>query len=125
MKKLTDLELEIMNVIWEKGEATVKEVQRELSKRRPLAYTTILTVLSRLAQKGVLEFRKVGKAHVFKAKMSKNVVARSRLSDLIDKLFGGSVSSMVAHLLETSDLRKQELLDIKRILDEKLKGGKG
>lgn len=92
-----------MNVIWERGEATVEEVRNALDREKKPAYTTVMTVMSRLAEKGVLEREKQGRAFLYRAVAAKSEVAGSMLTSLVDRLYAGSPGRAIAHLIETEE----------------------
>lgn len=109
---LTKCELEVMQVVWDRGEATVQEVVDALD--RSLAYTTVLTTLKILHEKrGVLRRTKRGRAHVYVPAVSCETVRRSMLSDLLARLFGGSTKSLVLNLIEQSELTSADIGEIK------------
>ena len=108
---LGDLESDIMTVVWEKGEATVQDVQRALEPRRPLAYTTIMTVMSRLAHKGLLQRHKEGRAYVYAPAASQEKLAGSQLRSLVRRLYDGATGKAIAHLLETGEEISPEELE--------------
>ena len=96
--RLTRCELEIMDVVWARGRATVQEVRDGLS--RPLAYTTVMTTLSLLERhKGVLERAKRGRAYVYTPLVTREEVSRGMLAELRDVLFGGSTASLMLNIL--------------------------
>jgi len=104
---LAPLELDCMNALWPLGEATVRQVQEALSPRRPRAYTTIMTILDRLAQKGVVERRKVGRAYVYHAHLRTADAQQKAVEQLVEGFFGGSRAALAEHLAggETRDDR--------------------
>jgi len=108
--QLGDLEAAIMNVIWQRGEATVEEVRGALQPQRQPAYTTVMTVMSRLAGKGVLEREKRGRAFVYRAAADQSEVAGSILSGLVQRLYSGSPARAIAHLIETEEEVPEEEL---------------
>jgi predicted transcriptional regulator len=109
---LTKCELEVMQVVWDRGEATVQEVVDALD--RSLAYTTVLTTLKILHEKrGVLRRTKRGRAHVYVPAVSCETVRRSMLSDLRARLFGGSTKSLVLNLIEQDELTSADIGEIK------------
>ena len=95
---LAPLELECMNVIWPVGEATVREVQQALAPNRPRAYTTIMTILDRLAHKGVVVRRKSGRAYVYSASLTAHDARETAVDRLVASFFAGSRSELVRHL---------------------------
>lgn len=114
MNNLTKFELEVMDVIWRLGEASVREIQEALAERSP-AYTTVQTIVLRLEQKGAVKrARKSGNAYVFAPKITKKSTIRRLVDELID-LVGGSPQPLVAHLVERGKLT---IDDIKAIESE-------
>ncbi|HUK31389.1 MAG TPA: BlaI/MecI/CopY family transcriptional regulator [Candidatus Acidoferrum sp.] len=95
---LAPLELDCMNALWPLEEATVRQVQEALAPRRPRAYTTIMTILDRLAQKGVVGRRKVGRAYVYVANLRNGEAQEHAVAQVIDGFFGGSRDALAAHL---------------------------
>ena len=95
---LAPFELDCMNALWPLGEATVKQVQESLMARRPRAYTTIMTILDRLAQKGIVSRRKVGRAYMYRASLQPAEAQQSAVQHLVAGFFGGSREALAAHL---------------------------
>ena len=127
-KTFTDKELEIMRVIWERGESTAKEIQEALPGERH--YNSVLTIIRVLERKGHLIHRAEGKAHIYRAKAKAEKAQGRVLSHLIEQLFGGSAAAMVLHLVETGDLSSEELQEVKAKVAErtaaiKTRQGKG
>ncbi len=103
LTRLGELETDIMNVVWEKGQATVQDVKDALEPRRALAYTTVMTVMTRLAEKGVVERHKEGRAYYYTPVASQEKVAGSLLHSLVKRLYAGATAKAIAQLLETED----------------------
>ena len=116
---LTSLQLDIMRVLWRAGEATVVDVHRALEPTRGLAAPTVATLLSRLEKKGVVVHRTEGRQFVYRAAISESNVRRSFLAEITDSLFGGDVPQLVHHLLNSSELRPQDLEDVKLLIAQK------
>jgi predicted transcriptional regulator len=95
---LAPLELDCMNALWPSGEATVRDIQQALQPTRPRAYTTIMTILDRLAQKGVVERRKSGRAWVYRALLTADQARSQAVSQLVDGFFAGSPAALASHL---------------------------
>jgi predicted transcriptional regulator len=119
-KPLTDVELELMTIVWELGECSVKDVQTHLPEGRDLAYTSVATVMKILEQKGVLASRKADRAHTYQALVSRAEYEASSLRHLTDHLFHGDPSSMVMRLLSDDKLSAEELKAIRKLLDERM-----
>jgi BlaI family transcriptional regulator, penicillinase repressor len=95
---LAPLELDCMNTLWPIGEGTVREIRDRLAPRRPRAYTTIMTIMDRLARKGVVERRKSGRAYVYRPNLSAEEARRQALAQVVTNFFGGSNEAAAAYL---------------------------
>lgn len=114
--QLAALQLAIMRVLWERGEATVADVREDLHDDRPLAYTTIATMLAKMERKGYVAHRIEGRAHIYRPAIDQEKVSRSMVTDLADRLFAGDVTQMVAHLLDGCDVDADELARLKALI---------
>ena|SRR5215475_6671580 len=110
-KGFTDKELEIMKIVWQKGEATVKEIQQQLPGNPH--YNSVLTITRVLERKGRLVHRVEGKTHFYRADESKEKSRARLLRHLIDQVFGGSAASVVLNLVQTGDLTPKDLDEIR------------
>src|SRR5579863_7722329 len=95
---LAPLELDCMNTLWPIGEGTVREIRDRLAERRPRAYTTIMTIMDRLARKGVVDRRKVGRAYFYRANLSAEEARAQALRQVVENFFGGSIEALLAQL---------------------------
>ena len=95
---LAPLELDCLNVLWPLGEATVRDVQQALQPTRPRAYTTIMTILDRPAQKGVVQRQKAGRAWLYRANLSAAEARSHAIAQVVDGFFDGSPQALAAHL---------------------------
>lgn len=120
-KTFTDKELEIMNVVWNLGEATARQIQEALPGERH--YNSVLTIIRVLEKKGHLIYRVEGKAHVYRAKAPQEKAQRKVLGHLIKQVFGGSPASLVLHLVETGELTEEDLRQARQLLAVKKKEG--
>jgi predicted transcriptional regulator len=121
--RLGDLEADVMSVVWESGKATVQEVKDALEPRRTLAYTTVMTVMSRLAEKGILERRKEGRAFYYTPVASQQKVAGSLLNSLVRRLYDGATGKAIAQLLETDEnVDDAELERLEQLIRSKRRG---
>ena len=118
-ENLTPLELEIMHVLWESGPANVQTVQQNL--KRELAYTTVQTMLNILHRKGKVKRALKDRAFYYKPSVSRSHVATQHITDIVDRLFGGSAESLVMSLLETKHLTPKKLARLQRLLEEESK----
>lgn len=121
---LTDLQLAIVRILWEKGECTVLEVQEALAPSRKLAQTTVATILTRLEKRGIVEHEPDGRIFVYRALVTEPQVRRSMVSDLTDLLFDGSPAALVSHLLSEKDLNARDLDEMKKLIAEAERGDK-
>ena len=115
-ERLTPLELEIMEVLWETGAANVQAVQQRL--RRELAYTTVQTMLNILHRKGKVKRALKDRAYFYKPAVSRRQVVRQAVNDLVEHLFGGSVENLVMSLVETNHLTPEKLTRLNKLLKE-------
>lgn len=113
-RTLTDAELRIMEVLWSKGSATVAEVAEALAGEDGSAYTTILTMMGILRDKGYLTCRKETRAHVYTPKVNRETAARKAVRHLLAKFFAGSPSELVLSFLRDEDLSPEELDELKK-----------
>jgi len=123
--KPTTAELEILDVIWERGAATVRDVHEILNARKPTAYTTVLKLLQIMDEKGLVERDKQARAHVYRAKQSQDETQKNLVSDLLEKAFRGSALKLVQHVLETKPASAAELSEIRKLITEAEKKGEG
>jgi BlaI family penicillinase repressor len=115
-------ELQIMNVVWDRGRVTVRDVYEELRKRRQVAYTTVMTMMNILDQKGFLK-RIPGeeRAFVYEPARSRQTVMRATVTEFIDRVFGGSANPLMLHLIEDKHVTAKDLDELRRAI--KKKGG--
>ena len=95
---LAPLELECLSVLWPMGEGTVRDIHRALAASRPRAYTTVLTIMDRLEQKGIVTRRKVGKAFHYQARLSAEEARLKAVEKIVEGFFDGSPEALAAHL---------------------------
>jgi predicted transcriptional regulator len=116
---LTPVELEIMSALWETGPANVQAIQERLP--RELAYTTVQTMLNILHRKGKVKRALKNRAYFYKAVVSREQVISHTIGGLLDRLFGGSVESLVMSLLETKHLTPQKLAQLQKAISDSAK----
>jgi predicted transcriptional regulator len=95
---LAPLELDCMNMLWPLGEATVRDIRDALAEKRPRAYTTIMTIMDRLARKGIVERRRVGRAYIYRPNLSCEDARAQALGQIIENFFGGSREALLMEL---------------------------
>ena len=115
---LSDLQLAVMRVLWDRGEASASDVQRALHRSRGLAITTVSTLLTRLERRGLLSHRVDGRTFVYRAKISERDVRRSMLSSLVDGLFRGDASAVVSQLLAARDVTEGDIDRIQELVED-------
>jgi len=116
--KLTELELKMMKVLWDLGEASVNQIQAALKTEREFAITTIGTILKRLKDKEAVDFHKVGRQYIYKALISEKETQASMTNNLVNQLFDGKSSVLVNHLLEEDAFEAEELERLKKLIEE-------
>jgi BlaI family penicillinase repressor len=115
---LTPLELEIMKVVWEKGQATVRDVYAVLKERRPVAYTTVMTMMGVLATKGHLKRQQIERAYVYRPTRPAAAAIKLMVADFVDRVFDGAARPLLVQLIKDRKLTKQELEDLARQIEE-------
>ncbi|MGB8128492.1 MAG: BlaI/MecI/CopY family transcriptional regulator [Candidatus Angelobacter sp.] len=116
LPKLTKLELQIMEALWTRGEASIREIQENFPEKKRPAYTTIQTTVYRLeAKKAVRRVKKVGNFHVFEAAVSRNAAQRRLIDDLL-ALFGGRTQPVMAHMIESGKLTLEDVKEAENLL---------
>jgi BlaI family penicillinase repressor len=116
LPKLTKLELQIMEALWTRGEASIREIQESFPEKKRPAYTTIQTTVYRLeTKKAVRRLKKVGNFHIFEAAVSRNAAQRRLIDDLL-ALFGGRTQPVMAHLIESGKLTLDDVKEAESLL---------
>lgn len=115
--QLGALEAEVMRVVWTLEHATVHDVSEHVEWDKKLAYTTVMTVLTRLADKGFLTREKKGRGYVYRPRVGQRQIGWSALRSVVDRFFGGARSGAVAQLLSDADqLSDEELAELERLI---------
>lgn len=122
-KLLTDAELELMTVLWDRGPSTTREVLDALSDGR--AYTTVSTLLRILVDKEFLEARPEGRSHRYAPKLARGDYQARNLDHMVEGLFGGDPLGLVRTLVDAERLDEDQLADLRALVDRELGGGKG
>jgi predicted transcriptional regulator len=120
-KSLTHLgetEMEVLHHVWDLGEATVADVRECILEDREVAYTTVMTVLKKLAEKGYLDYHKDGRSYVYKPAQEPDAVQHSLLQRLMEKVFQGSPSALVQTLVQREELSDDEREEIRTLIDD-------
>lgn len=121
---LSAAQLEIMTIIWERGETSISEVWQELQSRRKVARATVQTVIGRLEEKGWLKHREIGQAFLYSAVRDQSEIQRTLVDNLCNQVFNGSASGLVWTLLDSRGVSKKELERIHELIS-KAEGQKG
>jgi BlaI family penicillinase repressor len=124
MQKPTAAELEILRVLWAQGPCTVRQVHESLGEEKAVGYTSVLKFLQIMTTKGLVRRNEDQRAHVYEAQHPATEMKRQLASDVLRKVFGGSASEMMMHALEGRATSKQELDDLRRLLDKYEEKGK-
>lgn len=120
-KSLTPLgesEMEILHHVWELGEATVAQVQERILKKRKVAYTTVMTIMKNLNNKGYLKYKKEGASFVYSAAKDPEQVQYNLISKMIDKVFKGSPTALVQTLVKSENLSDADLAEIRKLIEK-------
>ena len=112
-------ELEVLHIVWELNEATVNDVLKRILKKRNVAYTTIMTVMKNLSNKGVLKYRKDGATYVYSATQQQDPeqVKGKLLDEILTKVFKGSPSALIQTLVQNENISENELAEIKKLIN--------
>jgi predicted transcriptional regulator len=119
LPKPTEVELELLRVLWDKGEATVRDLYEVVSEQRPLGYTSVLKMLQIMTEKGLVERSEAGKAHVYRAAASQEETQSQLLRDLSERLFSGSAAQLAMHALAMEPASAEEIEEIRKIIRQK------
>lgn len=120
-RALTPQELELMKIVWSRGTATVRDVYEELLTRRKIAYTTVMTVMKTLEQKGYLKTSQKDRAYVYTPTRPKEQVIHGMVGDFLDRVFNGAAQPLLVHLLQDRRLSDKDLQEIRSLLKKESK----
>jgi len=114
----TELELEILKVLWERGPSTVRDVLEVLAARRRVGYTTVLKMLQIMEEKHLALCDRTARAHVYRARATRRATLGRLAGDVLERVFDGSMPQLVLHALDRKRTDARELADLRRLLDE-------
>jgi len=117
LSKLGETELEVLNIVWDLGSANVSDVRERILENRDIAYTTVMTVMRKLADKGYLSFTEDGKSYVYSPEIPARKVRGSLLRDLITRVFQGSHQELVRTLVAEEDLTGEQVAELRRLIE--------
>ena len=120
-KQLTPAELELMEILWEIGQGTVRDILERLPAQRKLAYTSVSTILRILQQKNILTAKKIGRQHIYRPLLSKNVFASHSVTKMIKQVFSGNSLELVNYLLDKNKVSLDDINAIEKLLEIKKK----
>ena len=115
-KHPTELELEILKVLWREPRVPVRRVREVLSSERELAYTSVMTIMNIMVDKGYLKRVKEGNGYVYEATVSRESTTRRMLRDTVNRLFDGSVRAAMVHLLDGTELDDDEMKELRKLV---------
>jgi predicted transcriptional regulator len=115
----TELELEILKILWRDGQATVRQVRKKLVDFRKLAYTSVMTMMTIMTEKGYLKRSKEGNYYVYKPRVTEQETTRGILSDIVERLFDGSAAAAMVNLLETKNIDEDEMKQLRELIKQK------
>jgi BlaI family transcriptional regulator, penicillinase repressor len=125
--EITELQLAILRLLWERGEASVAELWEALHEERGLAQTTVATLVARLQRRGIVARRTRDRQYVYRATITEADVQHSMVSELKERLFAGDTAALVSHLISAADVSPGDLARMKQLLEDAQasKGSKG
>jgi predicted transcriptional regulator len=121
----TDAELDILNVLWDEGAATVRQVHEHLQGRKPSQYTTTLKLMQIMAEKGLVDRDETERSHVYRARITREHVQQRVAKHVLDRVFRGSARSLMLGALDAKPASKEELDELRRLLADYEKGKRG
>lgn len=116
-EKLSELQIDVIRVLWERGTCSTAEVHQAVQSSRELAYTTVATVLKRLDDRGVVKSVKSGRELLYEACLSERQIKQSMVSSMVGSLFQGDARALVAHLVRESEIEETDLREIRALLE--------
>jgi len=117
--RLGELQLQLMQTLWERGPLSAREITEEMSKTAPVAHSTVQTLLRRLENKGVVQHTSDGRTFLYSAAVAETDVQQSAFRDVFRGMFGGSASLLVAHLIEHESISKEELAALRELVESR------
>lgn len=124
MPSLSEAQMEIMNIVWDQPETTLGDIWRELQVKRKIARNTIQTLLTRMVEKGWVQYRAEGKVFHYRAAVPRQPTMKLVVSRLVETAFNGSAEGLVMALLDGQELKDDEAERIRALIDKAQRGGK-
>lgn len=125
IEALGQLQQEVMDEVWDLGQATVAEVHNRIAKRRKIAYTTVLTTMRNLEKRGMLTHRQRGKAFLYRPTMEREQYAAGTVKEFVGRVFGGKPEELLCHLLGADKIDRDDLARLREMVDEDADGDNG
>ncbi|HET7346451.1 MAG TPA: BlaI/MecI/CopY family transcriptional regulator [Acidobacteriaceae bacterium] len=117
----TEAELELLNMLWENGPATVRDLHQAISVKRAIGYTSVLKLLQIMTDKGLVEREESGKAHIYRPVGTRQQTQSQMVRDISERVFAGSAAALAMHALSTQPVSDQELDELRRLIEQKRK----
>ena len=121
-KHPTELELEILKILWKDSAMAVREVREALMGFRKLAYTSVMTIMNIMTRKGYLERVRDGRSYIYAPRVTEAETLRGMLGDMVHRAFNGSASALVMNLIRTGDIDRSELGELRKIINDEAEG---
>ena len=121
LESLGELQRAVIEIVWKRGGATVNEVRDELERKGPLAYTTVLSAMQKLEKLGWLRHRRRGRMYVYEATRSRDQAGAHSLRNFVRQVFGGDRLLLFESLLKEESITEEELVELRRLVDERVK----
>ncbi len=118
-RRITDAEWDVMDVVWDDHPIAAQDVSKRLERSRGWTETTVKTLLSRLVQKGALEFERVGKRFLYEPAISRQQAITRESRTFLDRVFRGEASPLLSHFVKHGKLSSQEIVELRKLLDER------
>jgi BlaI family transcriptional regulator, penicillinase repressor len=118
-KHPTELELEILKRLWQQGPLSGQAIRDALNPERDVTYQSVMTILGIMEEKGYVNRKKESGSFLYRARVTEKTTSKRMMHDLVDRLFNGSAASAMLNLLETSDLSKEELLQLRKSVNRR------
>lgn len=118
-KHPTELELEILKILWRDGPLSVRQVRDALACSRDLAYTSVMTIMNIMARKGYVSRKKSDGGYIYKSRVTQESTSKRMVRDLVERVFDGSAGALVLNLLKTTDLDDAELKALRELINRK------
>ena len=119
----TELELQILKILWEQSPQLVRDIRDELAKLgRDIAHTSVITTLNTMAKKRIVIRKRAGNAFLFSPRITREQVSRSVLGDIVNRVFDGSAKAVLLGVFEQNDIDRGELKELRKLIDQRIKG---